>query len=88
MSLTPIESIFYMHLCSMGKVFDIVSEMFWVRAADSILEASAPILTPKRFTFSASFLLRITVSAKILALSKFPLFRAYTILSNYRVCPT
>jgi hypothetical protein len=45
-------------------------------------------LTPKRFTFSASFLLRITVSAKILALSKFPLFRAYAILSNYRKYPT
>ena len=86
-SLTPIASIFYMHLCSMGKVLDIVSEIFWVRAADSILVASAPILTPKRFTFSTSFLLRITVSAKIFALSRFPLFRAYNFHSNYRLSP-
>ncbi len=58
-------------------VLEIVSEMFWVRAADSILAERAPIFTPKRFTFNASFLFLMTVSAKILALSKFPLFKAY-----------
>ena len=74
--LTPIASIFFIHLWSIGMVFEMVSEIFWVRAADSILADKAPILTPNRFTFKASFLFLMTVSAKILALSKLPLFKA------------